>query len=167
MRFIILAEKRALFSADLENHKPDLVALTETWLDDSIGVLDIPGYNLVSRRDRVKARTSGLNYGGIALYSRRGNILVTHLEHSAVAERSWHVVHTDMGGVLLGLWYRPPGAEARDIYSFDDELSRLSVDMIGTLVVGGMNVWHKSWLKHSPADTADREICIGSVQNIF
>ena len=29
--------------------------------------------------------------------------------------------------------------------------------MIGTLVVGGMNVWHKSWLKHSQADTADGE----------
>ena len=122
MRSIICAEKRALLSADLENHKPDLVALTETWLDDSIEVLDIPGYNLVSRRDRVKARTSGLNYGGIALYSRRGSILVTHLEHSGVAEWSWHVVHTDIRCILLGFWYRPPGADARDISSFDCEL---------------------------------------------
>ena len=67
------------------------------------------------------------------------------------------VVHTDIGGILLGFWYRPPGADARDISSFDDELSRLSEDTIGALVVGDMNIWHKSWLKHSPADTADGE----------
>ena len=95
MRSVISAEKRALFSADLETHKRDIVALTETWLDDLVELLNIPGYNLVFRRDRVEARTTGLNYGGIALYSRGGCILVTHLEHSAVAERSWHVVHTD------------------------------------------------------------------------
>ena len=74
-----------------------------------------------------------------------------------MAERSWHIVHTDIGGILLGLWYRPPGADARDISSFHNELSRLSMDMFGTLVIGDMNVWHKSWLKHSPADTADGE----------
>ena len=82
MRSVISAEKRALLSAELETHRPDIVALTETGLDDSVEVLDVPGYNFVSRRDRVKARTSDLNNGGIALYSRGGAILVAHLEHS-------------------------------------------------------------------------------------
>ncbi len=131
--------------------------MTEIWLDDSIEKLDIPGYQLVSRRDREKTRVSGLNHGGIALYSRVGGILVTHLEDSRVAERSWHVIHTDVGGILLCLWYRPPGADASEITSFDDELTRLSVDTIGALVVGDMNIWQKSWLKHSPTNTADGE----------
>ena len=69
----------------------------------------------------MKVRATGANYGGIALYSRGGGILVIHLAHSAVAERSWHVAHADIGGILLGLWYRPPGADARDISSFDNE----------------------------------------------
>ena len=98
---------------------------------------------------------SGLNHGGIALYARCGGILVTHLQHSTVAERSWHVIHSDVGGILLGLWYRPPGAGANDIESFEDELSRLSIDTIGALVIGDMNIWQKSWLKYSPADTVD------------
>ena len=157
MRSVVSAEKRALLSADLEKHRPDIVGLTETWLDDSIEKLDILGYQLVSRRDREKTRVSGLNHGGIALYSRVGGILVTHLEDSRVAERSWHVIHTDVGGILLCLWYRPPGADASEITSFDDELTRLSVDTIGALVVGDMNIWQKSWLKHSPTNTADGE----------
>ena len=55
----------------------------------------------------------------------------------------------------LDCWYRPPGADAYDISSLDEELNRLSVDMIGALIVGDMNVWHKSWLKHSHTDTVD------------
>ena len=74
------------------------------------------------------------------MYSRRGSILLTHLKHSAVAERSWHVVHTNICDILLGIWYRPLGAEGRDISSFDDELLGLSMDMIGALVVGDMNI---------------------------
>ena len=102
-----------------------------------------------------KKQVSGLNHGGIALYARCGGIFVKHLQHSAVAERSWHVIHSDVGGILLGLWYRPPGAGANDIESFEDELSRLSIDTIGALVIGDMNILQKSWLKYSPADTVD------------
>ena len=58
----MFAEKRALLSANLEKHKPDIVALTETWFDDSVEISDISGYNLIFPRDRVKARTILLNY---------------------------------------------------------------------------------------------------------
>ena len=29
--------------------------------------------------------------------------------------------------------------------------------MIGSIVVGDINIWHKKWLKHSPADTLEGE----------
>ena len=122
----------------------ELVGSTETRLHESVEVLHIPSYKLVSRRDREKSNTNELNHGGIAFYLRNGGILVKHLEDSAIFERSWHIVHTEVGGVLLGLRYRPPGADARDNASLDDELARLSVDMTGALVVGDMNIWHKS-----------------------
>ena len=32
----------------------------------------------------------------------------TAVGDSAAAERSWHVVHSNRGPLLLGLWYRPP-----------------------------------------------------------
>ena len=156
-RSVISAEKRVLLSADLEVRRPDIVGITETWLDESVESLDIPGYRQVSRRDREKTNSSGLNHGGIALYCRIGCILVTHLEDSRSAERSWHIIHTDIGGILLCLWYRPPGSDNANVTTFDDELSRLSAGTIGALIVGDMNIWHKSWLKHSPVDTVEGE----------
>ena len=41
--------------------------------------------------------------------------------------------------------------------SFDGELERLAVGMAGSLVVGDLNIWHKKWLKHSPANTLEGE----------
>ena len=91
------------------------------------------------------------------MYSRVSGILIAHLEDSVIAERSWHTIHTDLGGILFGTWYRPPGSPHNHIVSLDGELERLSAGMIGCLVMGDLNIWHKSWLKHSPADTLEGE----------
>ena len=37
--------------------------------------------------------------------------------------------------------------------SFDSELERLRAGMVGTIVVGDLNVWQTSWLKHPLART--------------
>ena len=80
-----------LLSADLEKHRLELVGSTETRLHESVEVLHIPSYKFVLRRDHEQSRTRGLNHGGIALYSRNGSILETHLEHSVVFEGSLHI----------------------------------------------------------------------------
>ena len=150
-------EKRAMLSAHLERFTPDILALNETWLDASVAKVDIPGYQLVSRRDRPTTSVGKANHGGVSVYSLVGRVLVTHLEDSPVAERSWHIIHTDVGGVLFAAWYRAPGSPHNHINSFNGELERLSVGMVGNLVVGDINIWHKRWLKHSPADTLEGE----------
>ena len=157
IRSINAREKRALLSARLERFEPEILALTETWLDASVPALQIPNYVCVSRRDRPDSKVGKLNHGGIAVYSRVGSILVTHLEDSKTAERSWHTIHTDLGGILFAVWYRPPGSDHGHISSFDGELERLAVGMAGSLVVGDLNIWHKKWLKHSPANTLEGE----------
>ena len=146
-----------MLSAHLERFKPDILVLNETWLDESVASIVFANYSLVSRRDRPNSKAGKLNHGGVAVYSRDGSILVTHIEDSVVAERSWHTIHTDLGGVLFGAWYRPPGSPHSHIESLDTELELLSVGMIGSLVVGDVNIWHKKWLKHSPADTLEGE----------
>ena len=157
IRSINAREKRALLSAQLERFEPEILALTETWLDASVPALQIPNYVCVSRRDKPDSKVGKLNHGGIAVYSRVGSILVTHLEDSKTAERSWHTIHTDLGGILFAVWYRPPGSDHGHISSFDGELERLAVGMAGSLVVGDLNIWHKKWLKHSPANTLEGE----------
>ena len=110
MRSVNSKEKQAELYTHLDNFVPDVLAMTETWLDESTSKLSIPNYDLVSRRDRPGCVAGELNHGGIAVYRRRGGISLTHLEDSELAERSWQSIHTNVGHLLLGLWYRPPGS---------------------------------------------------------
>ncbi len=139
--------------AELEAHitlngdKPHMIAINETFLNREVEQVDLSGYELVSRRDRQDE--SG--WGGIALFALPIVApYVTLLEHSSVFERSWHVIHSDVGSVLLCVWYRPPAVgEVESIRSFRLEWERLSPRHVGTIVIGDLNVHHKRWLVHS------------------
>ena len=152
-----------MLSAQLERFARDILALNETWLDTSVAKVDLPGYQLVSRRDRPTSNVCKVNHGGISVYTRIGTVLVIHLEDSTVAERSWHIIRTDVGGVLFANWYRAAGSPHNHIDSFNSELERLSVGLVGSLVVGDINIWHKRWLKHSIARHARANVCKGTV----
>ena len=91
------------------------------------------------------------------MYGKVASMLVTHRKDSSIAERSLYIIHTDLGGVLFGAWYRPPESPHNHIETLDTELELLSIGMIGCLVVGDINIWHKKWLTHSPADTTEGE----------
>ena len=58
-------------------------------------------------------------------------------------------MHTSQGPLLLSVWYRPPSADAELIHKFEEEWRRHSVDVMGTVVIGDMNVHHLYWLKYS------------------
>ena len=61
--------KIALLHAHLSTIHADIVAVQETWLDDSVEDLVLPGFRLIiSRRDRTFGPKAG--YCGIALYAR-------------------------------------------------------------------------------------------------
>jgi hypothetical protein len=84
---------------------PDLVGITESFLDKSISTAALIGYTLISRLDRRDGRQGG----GIALFANvsiANNIV--HIADSPLSERSWHILHTHQGPLLVGLWYRPP-----------------------------------------------------------
>lgn len=132
---------------------PDLIALTETWLDDSVASVNIPGYFSVSRRDRNDGRQGG----GIALYAAERTRYMGHID-SIDAERSWHIIHADVGPILLGVWYRPPDAPDVHTTSLAAELQRLSKGMVGTIVEGDMYTHHARWLRFSNGNTGIGQI---------
>ena len=54
------------FCFHLESLRPHIVLLQETWLDESVEDISIPGYKTISRRDRAKTE----NRGGVLTLAR-------------------------------------------------------------------------------------------------
>ena len=133
--------------------EPDIVCVTETFLDASVGDVSLSGYDLISRRDRDDGRVCG----GIAVFALKSiSQNVIHIESCTDSERSWHIVHGQQCSFLLGLWYRPPEpGEIATIRSFDADLSRLAESCAFTVVVGDFNVHQKNWLRHSERNSQE------------
>ena len=114
--------------------------------------LQLPGYTLVSRRDRV-----GQKGGGIALFVQNSfSSSVVLLETSLVDERCWHIIHTTQGPYLLGVWYRPPQqGETDSIQRMEEEYVKHCSNVLGTILVGDLNIHHKNWLQHSRSVTPE------------
>ena len=128
---------------------PALICDSETFLDDSVGddQLWLGGYKLASRRDRSDGREGG---GVLCFVADRYATQVALCEHSDAHERSWHTIHSDIGPVLCGIWYRPPcHGEVASITACDEEWRRLSGNFVATILVGDLNVHHTRWLRHS------------------
>ena len=65
--------RKAELEAYLSVHRPHIVLLQETWLDETVFNVDLLGYQLVSRRDRKL----NANRGGIITFQRDDfNVLI-------------------------------------------------------------------------------------------
>ncbi len=137
----------AVLHAHLEVKRPHLLLVQETWWDISVGSVPIPGYSIVSRRDRVNEPKPG--YGGIAVYRRNDFENIVPIESSEAAERSWCCIHTSSGPYLVGNWYRPDDAPDAAITSLRHELEKLLPTHCGVILCGDMNIHHRKWLKFS------------------
>ena len=139
----------------LLNPAPTFVALTETLLNKSAGdgLVQLTGYSLVSRRDREDGRKGG----GVALFVKTEHKhCVNLLQQLDTSERSWHLIHSVQGPLLLGVWYRPPNiGEVASVDSLVEEWSELESNAMGTLLVGDLNVHNQGWLKHSSGTTPE------------
>ena len=115
---------------------PEVLCLSETWLDQSVKEVPIEDYVCVARRDRVVGKC-----GGVAIYAhRRVAQQVTNLGDSKTAERHWVVLHTEQGPLLLGNSYRPPGEDLSTIQSLEEEWSHYSDTALRRILVGDLNV---------------------------
>ena len=69
------------------------------------------------------------------------------------------VLHSDTGPYLIGVWYRPPvPGEMQSIMDFSEEWQRLSKEVLGTILVGDLNVHHIRWLRYSLRNSAEGEL---------
>lgn len=113
---------------------PDIIALTETWLDQDIvsSEIAIPSYQLI-RRDRSR------HGGGICLYVRDSSIILSRFSHASIELLSI-VLRTELGPLLVCLHYRPPSCDT-GLCELEDALSSLDISTYSrTILLGDFNI---------------------------
>ena len=152
----------AKLSVQLKETEPDLIFVTETWLDSSVEEVFLPGYHSIGRRDRGEQKKGG----GVDIFARDGFRDVGLLAKSETSERSWATLHTKVGPILLGAWYRPPDEPEAELQMLESELELHQPGHVGTFVFCDANVHHKRWLKYSESNTSLgqrlKDICDGA-----
>ena len=143
------------------SRQPAAVCVNESFLDASIGFVELEGYSIVARRDRKDGRQGG----GVIVFARTdiANRL-TLVEESMEAERVWLLLHSTTGPYLICAWYRPPDpGEVGSINTLRAEWLRHVEGALGTLIIGDLNVHHKGWLRYSSRNSAEgtalRDFC--------
>ena len=129
-----------------------MVAMNETFLTQAIGDAGLADYDTIMRRDRIDQWGGGIMLCVLKQYSKR----VTLVEKSDAAERAWAVLHSDQGPYLFGIWYRPPApGDTSTIDTLESEWRRHSSTVLGTILIGDINVHSIRWLTHSAKETRE------------
>ena len=75
------------------------------------------------------------------------------VEYISGAERMWCVLHTNIGALLIGNWYRPLDENGSSINMLQSEIERLRDDCVGVILLGDINIHHTRWLRFSNRNT--------------
>ena len=121
--------------------------------------IHIPGYNIVSRRDRKDSESRG----GIITYARQVIYNIVCIKNSVSAERSCHYLHLDVGTFAICNWYRPPASSDEVIATLQEEMSELKGEVVSIIIMGDCNMHHARWLRYSSGNSAEgvflKQIC--------
>ena len=123
---------------------PHILLIQETWLNASTEFVHIPGYVLVSRRDRNEGRG-----GGIAAYQREDFNGLVHISNCDYEERSWHFLRLEMETILVANWYRPPASDHDKFERLYAEVAKYYQEVTGVFISGNLNIHHSKWLRFS------------------
>nr|CAH7712858.1 unnamed protein product [Callosobruchus chinensis] len=106
----------------LYNNNIDLLAISETWLNEKIetSYVTIDGYTFL-RRDR------GSRGGGVGLYISN-SLKFKKITSSGEIEQLWVSIHTSMADIICGVVYRPP---TQELVNFLDQLEVSFVKALG------------------------------------
>lgn len=110
-----------IYSVLVQDSKFDVIAMTETWLDESItdGIIEIPNY-AVFRRDRTR------HGGGVLLYVNY-SLPVVKCEDIDIQGTEMILVQItlDRKKILIACCYRPPGQNAQEVQIFLSDFQTL------------------------------------------
>ena len=141
-----IVNKRKEVELTIRDENLDLLAITETWLNDKISdeEFNISGYMLF-RKDRKESNK--LRGGGVAMYIRNelNPTYKSDLNECAFSESLWCNIKCGMETTLLGVCYRAPDSlDSNDekLFSLLNEVSRNRVVVMGDFNFAELN-WNR------------------------
>ncbi|XP_072014731.1 uncharacterized protein [Amphiura filiformis] len=151
INFLSLRGKTAELAVCLDNHQPDLVIGTESWLDDSISNAEIvpPNYNVV-RKDR-QGDVGPEGHGGVFIAYKADLIAAHRLDLDADAEIVW--IQLELVGsktVLVGAFYRHPSSKGDILDQLNSSLSKIDMSKSPNIwLAGDFNLAGVNWATQS------------------
>ena len=143
----------------LESNSPDILALCETNLDDSIdsGNFSVRGYLTLIRKD------SSTHMHGLTVYVKEGLVFARDLslENSAGSYLCFRLALLHSVSYFFFLYRSPSSALCTVFDSISSNLDEvLSINpSANTFVFGDFNVHHKDWLTYSGGTDQPVELC--------
>lgn len=120
----------------------DIIALTETWLNDSIHNAELfPNEYQVYRRDRCQNRT-GMSRGGGVLIAVSGNIKIHRLNNlETEGENLWvKLEFPNKNTVIICVVYFPPNSHLNYYSNFFGKLETFQIKNEKLLILGDFNL---------------------------
>uniref|UniRef100_A0A8B9ZFV9 Reverse transcriptase domain-containing protein n=1 Tax=Anas platyrhynchos TaxID=8839 RepID=A0A8B9ZFV9_ANAPL len=156
-----MGNKQEELEAIVQRAGYDLVAITETWWDQSHDwSTAMPGYRLF-RRDRQHGRG-----GGVALYIRESFDVVELEARNDKIESLWVRIGRDnKASVLVGVCYRPPNQDEETDEEFYRQLTEVAKSS-ALVLVGDFNFPDISW-KHNTAQRKQSRRFLEKVEDSF
>ena len=142
--------------ARIEEENPDIVGITETWLNSAIldNELHIDNYNII-RKDRCDKKKGG----GVMLMIKQG-IGVEELDSNENTESIWCKIENLSNNICLGLCYRPPNSSNEYNSLLCDEIKQFTSK--NSVILGDFNYPDIDWEAYSGNSTSEefRDICL-------
>ena len=113
VRSIVSRAKRAELELYVDNEKPDIIGIAESWTKPEIAdsELALDGYRLF-RKDRANQKSVGHGAGGVLLYVRSHINAVERqdMSNETFKESIWCEIQLSRSKMLVGVCYRVPDA---------------------------------------------------------
>ena len=148
------------FELYIDEEKPDIIGITETWLTSDIenSELDTDDYT-VFRRDRQHSnKTRG---GGVLLLVKNSLVAVPREDifSTSFPESVWCNIGSGKDKLLVGVCYRPPDSSVADDEALFSLVTRVSKER--TLIIGDFNFPDIHWIDETKLDESNKFVkCI-------
>ena len=136
--------KTAELATVIDTYKPDILAGTESWLNENISSSEIfPDSYIVHRKDRQTGP------GGGVFQANRDDLIVTHrTDLDTDCEIIW--TQTQLAGkkpLMIGTYYRPPSDQGSSLDELDSSINKMGtkINSDNVIIFGDFNTPGINW----------------------